>query len=266
VARKKTPTVRVNVKKQLSDRLREVRQDLFGEHGGPELARRLNLPARTWYNYETGVTVPAEVLLTFIEQTGTNPIWLLTGNGARYRRAMEDQVLDDLTPEQLIRRGLEKLEERPHEVVLVRPDNLPGENSSDFVAVGLTTLSAMSENSSSPEVQGHILAYRQWIPHPRETVAVRLDDQAMHPILPHGSVVAIDRAVRDPQALQGRMVAARPEGVPIIRWLEVTGRHMILRPNLPSREHPSIPVDLDHAEAERAIIGQVVWSWSRFNA
>ena len=39
----------------------------------------LGLPARTWYNYETGVTVPAEVLLSFIEETNTNPLWLLTG-------------------------------------------------------------------------------------------------------------------------------------------------------------------------------------------
>src|SRR3954449_6584582 len=107
VARKKTPKIRVNVKAQLSSRLREIRQELFGEHGGPELARRLNLPARTWYNYETGVTVPAEVLLNFIDQTGTNPIWLLGGKGAKFRRGLEDMVLSELSPVDLIRRGLE---------------------------------------------------------------------------------------------------------------------------------------------------------------
>src|SRR5690349_7520745 len=106
VARKKTPKVRVNVKASLSRRLREVRQELFGEHGGPELARRLNLPARTWYNYETGVTVPAEVLLAFIDQTGANPVWLLTGEGSKYRRAQNDWSLSELTPIELIRRGL----------------------------------------------------------------------------------------------------------------------------------------------------------------
>jgi len=86
VARKKTSKLRVNVKASLSRRLKEVRQDRFGEHGGPELARRLNLPARTWYNYENGVTVPAEVLLGFIDETGTNPVWLLSGEGSMYRR------------------------------------------------------------------------------------------------------------------------------------------------------------------------------------
>src|SRR5438105_4699495 len=42
VARKKTPKIRVNIKASLSKRLREIRQELFGEHGGPELARRLS--------------------------------------------------------------------------------------------------------------------------------------------------------------------------------------------------------------------------------
>ena len=86
VARKKTPKVRVNVKASLSRRLREIRQEIFGEHGGPELARRLNLPARTWYNYETGVTVPAEVLLGFIEQTGANPIVVAERRGPEIPR------------------------------------------------------------------------------------------------------------------------------------------------------------------------------------
>jgi hypothetical protein len=264
VARKKTPTVRVNVKALISNRLREVRQELFGEHGGPELARRLNLPARTWYNYETGVTVPAEVLLSFIDQTGVNPLWLLNGDGPKYRRGLEDQVLADLTPEQLIRRGLEKLEEMPDEVVLVAPENLPGESMSDFVAVGLVPLASLGGKAPGEHAQGHILAYRQWIPHPKETVAVRLEDDAMHPILPEGSVVAVDRAVRDPQQLQGRLVAARPDGQPMIRWLDISGRHLIFRPNQPSRENPIIPVELDPKVASQVVIGQVVWSWSRF--
>ena len=76
-----------SVKASISRRLREIRQELFGEHGGPELARRLNLPARTWYNYETGVSVPAEVLPAFIEQTGADPLWVLTGEGSKYRRS-----------------------------------------------------------------------------------------------------------------------------------------------------------------------------------
>ncbi len=94
-------------RRAVAARIREIRRELFGEHGGPELARRLNLPARTWYNYETGVTVPAEVLLRFLDQTGVNPVWLLSGDGPRYRRGT---VPDGMTPIELIRRGLEMLE------------------------------------------------------------------------------------------------------------------------------------------------------------
>lgn len=265
MARKKTSSVRISVKTQIANRLREIRQELFGEHGGPELARRLNLPARTWYNYETGVTVPAEVLLAFIDQTGANPVWLLGGEGPKYQRGVQDMVLSELTPQQLIRRGLEKLEQEPHEVVLVAPENLPEDNVSDFVAIDLVSLPTLTESlDRKPPSNGHVLAYRQWIPHLAETVAVALEDDAMHPILPRGSVVAVDRATTDPETLHGKLVAAAPDGKPMIRWLEITGRHLILRPNQPSREFPTIPVDLGEKPGKSMLLGQVVWSWSRF--
>jgi len=265
VARKKTPKVRVNVKASLSRRLREIRQELFGDHGGPELARRLNLPARTWYNYETGVTVPAEVLLGFIEQTGANPMYLISGEGPKYRRSNDERLLSELTPIELIRRGLEKLERTSSEVVVVAPENLPSQLASDFAAVSLYPLAEIGKTVlDTSRVEGYIMAYRQWLPNPAQTIGVRMTDDAMHPILPAGSVAAIDRSMANPLQLHGRIVAACPDGIPMIRWLEVSGRHMILRPNQQGREFPLVPVDLEDSSSV-LIIGQVVWSWSRFS-
>jgi hypothetical protein len=68
----------------LSGRVREIRLERFGEHGGPMLADALGLPFRTWMNYEAGVTIPAPVILRFIEVTGANPAWLLKGEGEKY--------------------------------------------------------------------------------------------------------------------------------------------------------------------------------------
>lgn len=68
-------------KTQLTERLRTLRLELFGDHGGPEMARNLGLPARSWYNYETGVTVPGHILSVIAERTEVNPLWLLTGCG-----------------------------------------------------------------------------------------------------------------------------------------------------------------------------------------
>ena len=265
MARKKTSNVRVNVKASISRRLREVRQELFGDHGGPELARKLNLPARTWYNYETGVTVPAEVLLAFIDQTGANPVWLLSGEGERFNRVDGESALSDLSPIQLIRRGLEKLEQQPEGAVVVPADPLPSDMSAKFVAVNLVPLADLDARSIDPvRVEGQVLAYRDWLPHPRETVAVRLADDAMFPILPSGSVVAVDRSLTDPAKLQGKMVAAVADGVPMIRWLELSGRHLIFRPNQVSRDHPLLPMALD-GDDQPPILGQVVWSWSCFS-
>jgi len=69
----------------LAHRVRKIRRDIYGESGVPDLAEDLNLCARTWLNYESGVIIPATVMLRFLEVTGANPAWLLTGDGTRYR-------------------------------------------------------------------------------------------------------------------------------------------------------------------------------------
>jgi hypothetical protein len=260
VARKKSPSVRVKVHTPLARRLREIREEIFGEHGGPELARRLGLPARSWYNYETGVTVPAEVLLGFIEQTGASPRFLSTGEGPRYLRSSAEQLIAELSPVELIRRGLERLERSAAD----GPLGLPGDLSADYVAVRVYPLERIGDGElDSSAGEGEILGLRHWIANPAQTFAVRVDDDAMHPILPAGSIVAIDRSLTDPIAVQGRIVAACPAGTPMIRWLEVSGRHIILRPNRAGGEHPIIPLEIDRARPS-PILGAVVCSWSRF--
>jgi transcriptional regulator with XRE-family HTH domain len=76
---------RVVAKQELGGRLRQVRTELYGEDGGPELARLLGLPARTWANYEAGVTIPGEVLLALLDLTGVEPRWLLRGGNTMHR-------------------------------------------------------------------------------------------------------------------------------------------------------------------------------------
>jgi hypothetical protein len=72
------------IKHELASRIREIRQELYGEHGGPLVAEALGIPFRTWLNYEKGCTIPAPSILRFIELTQANPHWLLTGRGGKY--------------------------------------------------------------------------------------------------------------------------------------------------------------------------------------
>jgi hypothetical protein len=64
-------------------RIREIREDLYGEFGIEAIARALNLPEQTWRNFERGVTMPAEIMLKLLDLTDTDPHWALTGEGER---------------------------------------------------------------------------------------------------------------------------------------------------------------------------------------
>lgn len=72
MARQKNDPLIVSRKLELAQKIKTLRMMKFGERGGPELARRLGLPIRTWYNYESGVTMPAEVLIDFLHATGAS--------------------------------------------------------------------------------------------------------------------------------------------------------------------------------------------------
>ena len=114
MARKKTAPQKERLKNVLSDRLKDIRMELFGEHGGPDLARRLGIPARTWYNYEMGVTVPAEVVLHFIDVTKVDPAWLISGRGDKYRVTTSESSVDRVSlrlPDDLLHRVSGCLEE-----------------------------------------------------------------------------------------------------------------------------------------------------------
>ncbi|WP_435016823.1 hypothetical protein TA3x_004402 [Tundrisphaera sp. TA3] len=74
-----------SIKLDLASRVREIREELFGEHGGPMLALEVGVPFRTWMNYEDGCTIPAQAILRFLEVTNAEPHWLLTGEGKKYR-------------------------------------------------------------------------------------------------------------------------------------------------------------------------------------
>lgn len=73
-----------SIKLDLSRRVREIRKEMYGEHGGPMLAEKLEIPFRTWLNYEEGCTIPAQLILRFIEVTHADVHWLLTGDGEKY--------------------------------------------------------------------------------------------------------------------------------------------------------------------------------------
>ena len=116
MARRKTLPESVRAKLALAERLAALRSELYGDRGGPEMARRLGIPVRTWYNYEGGVTVPAEVILKIIELTSVEAVWLLHGEGPKFRNARPERVAggetSSVTIGALLRTALQLLEEK----------------------------------------------------------------------------------------------------------------------------------------------------------
>jgi hypothetical protein len=76
----------------LAQRLREIREDLYGEYGSQFLADALEIPLQTWLNYESGVVMPADIVLQLLVTARVNPYWLLTGQGEMYAQRSEDQM------------------------------------------------------------------------------------------------------------------------------------------------------------------------------
>ncbi len=89
---------RTSSKAAIAGRLRLIRSEIFGKHGGPELADQLGLPFRTCINYETGVTIPGEVLLQFLIITDSEPLWVLCGEGPKYRAMTPDALANMPVP------------------------------------------------------------------------------------------------------------------------------------------------------------------------
>ncbi|MBM4017942.1 MAG: LexA family transcriptional regulator [Planctomycetes bacterium] len=66
---------------QLSERLKALREMVYGGRGRAKFARALNVSPSTYNYYEKGRQPPADLLARAAEVTGADLTWLLTGQG-----------------------------------------------------------------------------------------------------------------------------------------------------------------------------------------
>ena len=245
MARRKNQPDAVKAKYRLSERIHEIRIELHGERGGSEMARRLNLPVRTWYNYEGGVTIPAEVLLRFMEITQVETMWLLHGKGPKFRvpcHSGEGQG----TISDLLRTALKRLEDRSKAPDLVPSSIHPAEENGEVVLIRVEGNGR--ERVTDLDGPRYVAARREWLSACRDLRCVRVDDPAMVPILSEGADVVFSEAEEPHEALAGSLVVAWIDDRPVVRWLELADRFLVLRaenskiepsPTLIARQGPS---------------------------
>ncbi|WP_165070624.1 S24 family peptidase [Paludisphaera rhizosphaerae] len=262
MARRKTLPESLRAKLDLAERLALLRLELFGERGGPEMARRLGIPVRTWYNYEGGVTVPAEVVLKIIELTSVEPTWLLRGKGPKFRPAGRDDRSDGpptMMVGALLRTALQLLEgEASPELGTATARFLESEkslvDSTDDDEDDEDDDKEISSHRGGPDELRAGRGEREWLEARREGRCLTVPDAAMEPVLPRGAMVAYTSEEESARELDGRMVAAWIDGQPMVRWFQDLGDHGLLRAQDPA-ERP-FQVNLDD---ELPRIRRILW-------
>jgi phage repressor protein C with HTH and peptisase S24 domain len=262
MARRKTLPESVRAKLALAERLGALRLELFGDRGGPEMARRLAIPVRTWYNYEGGVTVPAEVVLKIIELTSVEPAWLLHGKGPKFRHtgsSRHDAASPPaMTVGALLRTALQILESEGSPdsgsandeslAATVAVDGAAG-SASASARTAVSDRDNPSESSDAdfpaPERGSHVR--QEWLAAQRENRFIRVSGDAMAPILADGASVAYSPREEDVSQLHRKMVVVWLDGNPMVRWFEHCGRYALLKAENPSVVPSEILVDLEES-------------------
>jgi Peptidase S24-like len=279
MARRKTLPESVRAKLALAERLAQLRFELYGDRGGPEMARRLGIPVRTWYNYEGGVTVPAEVILKIIELTSVEAVWLLHGEGPKFRGARPDRVPAGGTPSvtigALLRTALQLLEEKnerlrppggdgtPEAPIAVNrlcgePDLSAGKAGHRVVRETTGATSADDTTASQIDEIARVTdSRREWLAAQRENRCVFVSGDAMAPIIADGASVGYAKEEEDVQQLDGKLVVAWLDNQPVVRWFERCGRYALLRAQNPRTVPQQVLVDLENDAQKR--FRRVLW-------
>jgi hypothetical protein len=221
---------------------------------------------RTWYNYESGVTVPSELMLRFVELSSVEPIWLLKGTGPRYRSLPPLFEAEGAAPsvQSLLRKALSHLE----------GDRAPGRAAFGFPPPkeqkpreGPQTGEAGDDSSSQenaaptePSIPplAKAVADSGWMATHKTGGLVRAEGNAMVPIIADGAFVAYAEEDEAPAALEGTLVVAWVQGRPIVRWFERSGQYVLLRAENPAVEPAMTLLDLDAPPDDRRV-RRILW-------
>jgi len=275
MARRKNAPESIRLKQSLSERLRELRTEFFGERGGPDMARTLGILVRTWYNYESGVTVPAEIILQVVELTSVEPVWLLRGEGPKFRPTSPPPCpadgLKSSSVASLLRAALERLEQKEKTsqdeadqgfsvaspIVAKLEEWEPGQDGSNLVFVG-DGKAASGQAVTPNDGPRYLAARKEWLAARQDFRHLRVADESMSPIVAKGAHVTYAKAEPASTALHDKLVVAWVESRPVVRWFQHCGRFALLRAENVAIHPSSTLVELEGEDAGQEF-HRVLW-------
>ena len=110
-------------------------------------------------------------------------------------------------------------------------------------------------------IERDIIVPAEVVPHPLDTVCIKVSGDSMAPILQEGYIVVVDAAQRDPARLVHQMVVVKEltgdDGGTTIKWLDRLGREYVLAPE--NKAYRPQAMTRNHH-----IVGRVIW-WHGHN-
>lgn len=116
------------------------------------------------------------------------------------------------------------------------------------------------------EIEGWVLIYadREWIPNdPEKYTCAKIDGYSMSPVLQPGDIVAIDHAERDPETLNGKMVAFRIDEGVTVKWLKYDKQRELVVGIPENKDELDYLVTLRGEEINNGIVGKIAWWWAK---
>ncbi|MFP4029566.1 MAG: helix-turn-helix transcriptional regulator [Candidatus Brocadiia bacterium] len=107
------------------------------------------------------------------------------------------------------------------------------------------------------EIESWAIIHESIVPEGHEVRAVRVEGDSMEPLLPEGTIIAVDCSVNDPASVDGHIALAQRDSEVVIKWW-MCHDHCV---TLESENSTYGAIVLEPGEEEHALIGKVVWAW-----
>jgi hypothetical protein len=217
--------------------------------------------------------VPAEVILKIIELTSVEAVWLLHGEGPKFRHGRTERREVATSPATtigaLLRTALELLERdesTPAKFGDDPKDGNHGENSvhsNDLPSLlhhGGTPVIGEERRVAPADKTDSTLgeSRREWQAANRDNCCIKVTGDAMAPVVADGASVAFARDEEDARQLDGKMVVTWLENQAVVRWFQHCGRFALLRAENPTTVPQQLLVDLEDAR-QRPQFRRVLW-------
>jgi hypothetical protein len=135
-------------------------------------------------------------------------------------------------------------------------DHSPGDGRADVVLVAVD--SPLDHPITAEAGPRYVAARTEWLDAERDCRCIRIEGDAMSPIVADGAYVAFEKAEEPPSQLDGKMVVAWVDSKPVVRWFQYCGRYAVLRAENPTAQPAQTPVELQEP-ARDARFRRVLW-------